>query len=86
MIPEILHSEVLQTLKSEIGNQVKIISVSPVSGGDINQAFKIQTQKDAFFLKYNFLKSKNYIFLCPHRLFAGCGFSVARARPLQFAL
>ena len=54
MIPEILHSEVLQTLKSEIGNQVKIISVSPVSGGDINQAFKIQTQKDTFFLKYNF--------------------------------
>ncbi|MGB4204023.1 MAG: fructosamine kinase family protein [Bacteroidales bacterium] len=54
MIPEILLSAILQTLRSEIGSHVEIISVVPVSGGDINQAFKIQTQKDAFFLKYNF--------------------------------
>lgn len=52
-LPENLFSEVQQFLYGFAGSACQIVSCEPVSGGDINQACKIQTQAGAFFLKYN---------------------------------
>ena len=53
MIPEPLLSEIQQTLKTLIGEKAEIILATPVSGGDINQAFRLQTRQESFFLKFN---------------------------------
>lgn len=47
MIPESLRNR----LTEETG--INILDVSPVSGGDINRAFRILTREGDFFLKYN---------------------------------
>jgi protein-ribulosamine 3-kinase len=53
MIPELLLSDIQQTVNSIDGTQTEITSVRPVSGGDINRAFQVQTQSGSYFLKYN---------------------------------
>ncbi|UOE46362.1 fructosamine kinase family protein [Mucilaginibacter sp. SMC90] len=39
----------------ELGLNAKIKSISPVAGGDINQAYRLQTALDRFFIKINSL-------------------------------
>lgn len=53
MLPQILISGIQQKLCSFLGSQTKITSVIPLSGGDINRAFRVQTSNGSFFLKYN---------------------------------
>lgn len=52
-----LSQSLFQTLEHEIksiaGSTVRITTVEPISGGDINQNFKIQTNVSAFFVKVN---------------------------------
>jgi len=52
-LPEILLSDIQQTLYSNFGSQTKIISSIPVHGGDINHAFQVRTQGNSYFVKYN---------------------------------
>ncbi|MBE0662350.1 MAG: fructosamine kinase family protein [Bacteroidales bacterium] len=53
MIPELLLSDIQQTINAITGTPTKVISLDAVSGGDINQAFRVRTQSGLYFLKYN---------------------------------
>lgn len=54
MLPELLLSDIQRTINAIAGNLAKITSVNPVSGGDINKAYHLQTPGDSYFLKFNF--------------------------------
>ena len=45
-------------LEAILNSAVEISSISPVSGGDINEAFKIETNRGKFFLKKNSTRFK----------------------------
>ena len=53
MLPEVLLSDIQQTLESLGEAHTKVTSATPVSGGDINRAFQVRTQSGSYFLKYN---------------------------------
>jgi protein-ribulosamine 3-kinase len=53
MLPEPLFSEIQKTLQAFAGTNTSISSVSPVSGGDINRAFRLRTHSGSYFVKYN---------------------------------
>jgi fructosamine-3-kinase len=53
MLPVSVLSKVEQALSSLSGTRVKITSAHPLSGGDINWAFQLQTTNGSYFLKYN---------------------------------
>ncbi len=46
-----ISKEIIQTLEHQL--QVSVTGFKPVSGGSINDAFKLQTDKELFFLKIN---------------------------------
>ncbi len=54
MIPKSLLSEIQQTLKSLVGRRIDIVSVAAISGGDINQAYRLLTRQGSYFLKFNY--------------------------------
>ena len=45
--------EILESLSIQLNSPCKLISVTSVPGGDINQSFKIQTNLGRFFVKEN---------------------------------
>jgi len=53
MLPSLLNEEVSRLLSDKTGIATKIRSVQPLSGGSINDAFKLETNSGSFFLKYN---------------------------------
>jgi len=53
MLPASIISSVDQKLASVIGTGTMITSTHPLSGGDINRAFQLQTNNGSYFLKYN---------------------------------
>ncbi|HHN47367.1 MAG TPA: ketosamine-3-kinase [Bacteroidales bacterium] len=53
MLPESLFSEIQHTLQALAGKEALINSVTTVSGGDINRAFRVRTQYSSYFIKYN---------------------------------
>ncbi len=53
MIPEQIEESISDPLPSSLGSDFKIISSQSISGGSINQAFKIHTSQGDFFLKFN---------------------------------
>ena len=53
MISDQLSSHLISILKKHAGQEVKINSISPVSGGDINEAFRLKTNAGDYFLKIN---------------------------------
>ena len=53
MLPASIISSVDQKLASVIGTGTRVTSAQPLSGGDINRAFQLQTTDGSYFLKYN---------------------------------
>lgn len=54
MLPDSLSNAVNDYLQKKFGNQCNINKSNKVSGGSINEAFKLSTSCGEFFLKYNF--------------------------------
>lgn len=50
---ELLKTEITQALRRELGDQIEIIEMTPIGGGDINHALKLRTTDGDFFMKYN---------------------------------
>jgi fructosamine-3-kinase len=46
-------NSVIKSLEKQFGDSIELISVSPVSGGDINEAFRFETSSGDFFVKKN---------------------------------
>ncbi len=53
MLPENLSVHIQSRLSDILGTTIIISGTNPLSGGDINDAFRIETNKGQFFLKYN---------------------------------
>jgi len=53
MFPESIQNAIILYFKQQGEREVEIISASPVSGGSINDAFRIKTSLGQFFVKYN---------------------------------
>ncbi|MBI9034480.1 MAG: fructosamine kinase family protein [Bacteroidales bacterium] len=53
MIPEQIEESISEPSPKSAGSDFKIISSQSISGGSINQAFKINTSSGNYFLKYN---------------------------------
>lgn len=53
MVPQPVLERITGFLQSGSNQPVQILSVKPVSGGSINQAFQIKTSQRNYFLKYN---------------------------------
>lgn len=54
VLPDSLFQDVQNHLYELSGTGSQIISCEPVSGGDINKAYRLRTQSGSYFLKYNF--------------------------------
>lgn len=63
----ILSAPLFQTILAAIGDtspgDFRVKSVVPISGGDINRAYRIQTQSAAYFVKVNDMAHANRMFL-----------------------
>ncbi len=53
MLPQPIHQSVINYLNKTGSAKAEILSAYPLSGGSINDAFQIETNKGNFFLKYN---------------------------------
>ena len=53
MIPEQIKSQLLSLLSSKYNTNVQLLKIEQLSGGSINEAFKLETSAGLFFLKYN---------------------------------
>lgn len=53
MLPESLHSEITALLSEKIGGITSIEKIIPLSGGSINNAFRLETDTGNYFMKYN---------------------------------
>ena len=53
MIPIQIKSSFSDWLKAKVHPKIILKSITPVSGGCINNALKLQTNKGAFFAKWN---------------------------------
>jgi fructosamine-3-kinase len=53
MLPQAVHQSVVDFLNQRGPGPTEIISTRPLSGGSINEAFQLKTNKGVFFLKYN---------------------------------
>ena len=62
MLPGALTELAQDLLSSYAGKPVKIEHASPIGGGSINQALKLQTSQGLFFLKYNSAKTYPQMF------------------------
>ncbi|MBW8189970.1 fructosamine kinase family protein [Neiella marina] len=47
------HAQIEQALKAQLGTRFAISQAEPVSGGDINQAYRLHTTAGAMFIKLN---------------------------------
>lgn len=45
-----------EILSSSLSEEIRIFSFSPLSGGDINEAYQLKTSKEDYFIKVNSLK------------------------------
>ncbi|MCX6230689.1 MAG: fructosamine kinase family protein [Bacteroidetes bacterium] len=54
MFPEILQTEIRQILAEKISAAVHIHSIEALAGGDINFVYKINTNLDAYVVKWNY--------------------------------
>ncbi|HLO90746.1 MAG TPA: fructosamine kinase family protein [Lentimicrobium sp.] len=54
MLPEAINREITTWLKENAEENCNIINVIPLSGGSINQSYRIRTACRDFFLKYNY--------------------------------
>jgi protein-ribulosamine 3-kinase len=53
MLPDLLQNEITFALQSYTGQNIHIKNSSPLSGGSINNAYRLETNAGAFFMKYN---------------------------------
>lgn len=53
MLPVSLHGAVTSILSDKVGVICEISNARPLSGGSINNAFKLETDQGLFFMKYN---------------------------------
>ena len=53
MLPESLHSEITALLSEKTGGKTSIEKIIPLSGGSINNAFRLETDTGNYFMKYN---------------------------------
>lgn len=53
MLPESLHSEITALLSENTGGITSIEKIIPLSGGSINNAFRLETDAGNYFMKYN---------------------------------
>ena len=53
MIPGSLSEEILSIISEQAGKMVSLKGSSPLSGGSINEAYRLDTSAGAFFMKYN---------------------------------
>jgi fructosamine-3-kinase len=53
MVQKNIESEVISLLSTRYGEGVEVISSKPLSGGSINQAWRLETTAGGFFLKHN---------------------------------
>lgn len=53
MLPSTLHTKLVSILSDITGRDVNIERSVPLSGGSINQAFRLETNSGNFFMKYN---------------------------------
>lgn len=62
MIPEILTVEISALLSRIHGSEVAVHLARPVSGGSINEAYRMDTDAGLYFLKYNHATRYPYMF------------------------
>ena len=53
MLPDVILNAVIQYFNDAGEGELKVFSARPVSGGSINDAFRISTDKGSFFVKFN---------------------------------
>jgi protein-ribulosamine 3-kinase len=53
MLPSSLHTEITAILSQKTGADISIRSISSLSGGSINNAYRLETNADTYFMKYN---------------------------------
>lgn len=53
MVPKKIEEQIKDIIRSDIGGKSSLLDFSAVSGGSINNCFKIITSSGRFFLKYN---------------------------------
>ncbi len=53
MISSDLVKDIEQVLNNALGNKIQIERTSPLTGGDINQAYKLETSEGNYFIKWN---------------------------------
>ncbi len=53
MLPSSLNNEIIAVLGTETGQDVHINRAFPLSGGSINNAYRLETDSGNFFMKYN---------------------------------
>lgn len=53
MLPFSLNNEITSLLSAETGTNIKIDKAVPLSGGSINNAYRLETGSGYFFMKYN---------------------------------
>jgi fructosamine-3-kinase len=53
MLPSSLHKEIVSLLTGKYGREVIIEKAGSLSGGSINEAFRLDTTEGPFFMKYN---------------------------------
>ncbi len=53
MLPESLHNEITALLSEKTDGKINIEKIIPLSGGSINNAFRLETDTGNYFMKYN---------------------------------
>ncbi len=62
MVNKLFEKQIQQTISNAINENLSIISLNPVSGGDINQAYCLESKSKKYFLKIN--HEKYYAMFC----------------------
>jgi fructosamine-3-kinase len=62
MIPDQVEESISDYYRSEFNEEIKIQSSHPISGGSINEAWRIDTNLGKLFLKYNYSERYPYMF------------------------
>ena len=53
MLPQSLHTEITSVLSTMTGKEIQLQAFTPLSGGSINDAYRLKTNAGHFFIKYN---------------------------------
>ena len=62
MLPEVIENAVKKQLSTTFGTEVSILSSQSLSGGSINEAYKLETSAGNFFMKYNYANRFPFMF------------------------